>query len=168
MTPGTKKTVRVGRCGKMAHLRPAPPRRHVVQRRHRFDRKTPRWWERKGVKRLRPKMLPVSGGRHVCAGRVNSGTDRNTDGAGFQHTDRMVRQQLARHPTPRLGARVVSAGHRVAHDGVRRHAKLSKAAEGCAGTSGSVLHQEQPTGLTLVWRQRCRGHSHVAYSEQLQ
>ena len=54
MTPSTRKTVRVGRCGKMAHHRPAPspPRRRVVQRLRRFDRKTPRWWECVGWKRL--------------------------------------------------------------------------------------------------------------------
>ena len=73
----------------------------------------------------------------------------------------MVSQQLARRHTPRLGARVVSTGQHVAHDGARRHGKLSKATEGGSGTAASVTHEEQPTGLTLVRRQRRRGHSRM-------
>ena len=78
----------------------------------------------------------------------------------------MVSQQLARRHTPRLGARVVCAGRRVAHESVRRHAVLSEAAFGSAGTAVSVLHEEQPASLSLVRRQRCCGGGHGGYSER--
>ena len=120
---------------------PSPHRRHVVERRRRFNRKTPRWWECKGCE-----LFGYPSCYQSAAGGV-SWLDARTAARTAPHTGQLTSAQTewcaGQNGAPRRTRR-----QRRPSRGACWRAPTRKPAEGCVA-AWVQLHEEQPTGLPV-------------------